>query len=161
MAPRAVGGYSIAIGGSNLAGLPGASAKGYRSIAIGQNSSTGDTSAVTGYGLGDFGTSVGFNTHTGFAATAVGTDAAAAGDGGSAFGRFAKARAKSSVALGEGTVASQPRSVALGSGSLANAADTVSVGTNTARRRIVNVASALANSDAATLAGKGDSDGGG
>ncbi|HET7680803.1 MAG TPA: hypothetical protein VFK79_11810 [Xanthobacteraceae bacterium] len=41
--------------------------------------------------------------------------------------------------------------MALGSGSLANVANTVSVGTSTARRRIVNVAPGIANSDVPTL----------
>ena len=81
----------------------------------------------------------------------MGTDAQAKGDSSTALGRFANSSALSAVALGHGAVASNARSVALGSGSLANVANTVSVGTNTARRRIVNVASALANSDAATL----------
>ena len=48
-------------------------------------------------------------------------------------------------------MANKVRSVAIGSGSLANVADTVSVGTNTARRRIVNVAHGVGNTDAATL----------
>ena len=140
MAAAAGGGYSIAIGGSDDENHPGAKANGYRSIAVGQNSVSAD-----------FGTSVGFNTNTAFASTAIGTDAQATADSSSAFGRFAKASAASALALGQGAVATKPRSVALGSGSLANVADTVSVGINTARRRIVNLAPAVANSDAATL----------
>ncbi len=138
-APSGLGDYSIAIGGSND-NIPGAKAQGYRSIAIGQRSLSDD-----------FGTSVGFNTNTTFASTAIGTDAQALADSSTAVGRFAKASANGSLALGQGAVATKPRSVALGSSSLANVADTVSVGTNTARRRIVNVQHGVANSDAATL----------
>ena len=148
-AATAPGDSSVAIGGGGA--FPGALATGYRSIAIGQSSTTGDGNGVTGFGLGDFGTSVGFNTHTAFAATALGTDAQAKGDSSTALGRFANASAASSLALGQGAVANRARAVALGSGSLANVADTVSVGTNTARRRIVNVQNGAANSDAATL----------
>jgi autotransporter adhesin len=137
---RASGGNSIAIGGSDDDSIPGARANGFRSIAIGQKSVSAD-----------FGTSLGFNTKTVFASTAIGTDARATADSSTALGRFAKASANAALALGDGAVASKPRSVALGSGSLADAADTVSVGTNNARRRIVNVAPGASNSDAATL----------
>ncbi len=97
---RGVGGYSIAIGGGEEATFPGALATGYRSIAIGQRSTTGNGSGFTGFGLGDFGTSVGFNTHTAFAATAVGTDAQAKGDSSTAFGRFANSSALSARGIG-------------------------------------------------------------
>ncbi|HET7680806.1 MAG TPA: hypothetical protein VFK79_11825 [Xanthobacteraceae bacterium] len=137
---HAFGGFSIAIGGGESSALPGAVANGYRSIAIGQKSVSAD-----------FGTSVGFNTNTAFASTAIGTDAQAIAHSSTALGRFAKASNTSSLALGHGAVASTARSVALGSGSVANVAYTVSVGTPTARRRIVNVAPATSNSDAATL----------
>ena len=137
---RASGGNSIAIGGSDDDSIPDARANGFRSIAIGQKSVSAD-----------FGTSLGFNTKTVFASTAIGTDARATADSSTALGRFAKASANAALALGDGAVASKPRSVALGSGSLADAADTVSVGTNNARRRIVNVAPGASNSDAATL----------
>ena len=53
--------------------------------------------------------------------------------------------------LGGGARATKTRAVAIGDGSLANVANTVSVGTTAARRRIVNVAPAIADSDAATL----------
>jgi hypothetical protein len=139
-AAHALGGYAIAIGGSDDLSKPGAQANGFRSIAVGQMSVTAD-----------FGTSVGFNTHTGFAATAVGTDASASGAGGSAFGRFAKASAKSALALGEAATANRPNSVALGCGAVANDPASVSVGSPKERRRIVNVAAGVANSDAATL----------
>ena len=138
--PSARGDYGIAIGSSNDDNNRGARANGFRSIAVGQRSVSAD-----------FGTSVGFNTNTVFASTAIGTDAQATGDSSTAVGRFANAVANSSLALGQGAVASKPRSVALGSSSLASVADTVSVGTNTARRRIVNVQNGVANSDAATL----------
>jgi trimeric autotransporter adhesin len=139
--PLALGDYSIAIGGSNDVNNPGGKANGLRSIAVGQKSVSAD-----------FGTSVGFNTTTAFASTAIGTDAKALGNSSSAFGRFAKASGTNTVALGVAAVASQPSSVALGSGSIANVANTVSVGTGTARRRIVNVAPAVANTDAVTFA---------
>jgi trimeric autotransporter adhesin len=137
---NAKGDFSIAIGGGP-SGTESALAQGFRSVAVGQKSVSAD-----------FGTSVGFNTNTAFASTAVGTDARAPGDSSSAFGRFAKASGINAVALGVGAVASKPRSVAIGSGSIANVADTVSVGASTARRRIVNVAPAVANSDAVTFA---------
>ena len=137
--PHALGDYSIAIGaGSGDFGGP--HANGYRSIAVGQKSVSAD-----------FDTSVGFNTNTKFASTAIGTDAQALADSSTALGRFAKASATSSLALGHGAVANKARAVAIGSGSLANVADTVSIGTNTARRRIVNVQHGIANTDAATL----------
>lgn len=135
---------SIAIGSSEPNGGPPTVASD-----IGQQSTTGNY--LSSGDTGNFGTSVGFNTHTAFAATAVGTDAQAKGDSSSAFGRFSNASAASSLALGIGATASKTGSVAIGSGSLANVANTVSVGTNTGRRRIVNVASALADSEAATL----------
>ena len=132
LAALALGAYSIAIGGSNDPNNRGAKANGYRSIAIGQKSITAD-----------FGTSVGFNTDTAFASTAIGTDAQATAGSSTALGRFAKASATSSLALGYGAVVNKARAVAIGSGSLANEADTVSVGTNTRRRRIMNVAPAV------------------
>ncbi len=82
---------------------------------------------------------------------AIGPDAKATLTNATALGRFSSATAANTTALGSGSSASENSSVALGHGSVANVANTVSVGTNTARRRIVNVASALANSDAATL----------
>jgi autotransporter adhesin len=140
--PQALGNYSIAIGGSDDSNNVGALANGLRSIAIGQKSHTPN----------DFGTALGFNTTTGFASTAIGTDATASGDSSSAFGRFSKASAASSLALGKGAVASGRDAVAIGSDSLADAPTTVSVGSKTLHRRIVNVARALGGSDAVNLA---------
>ena len=153
-------------GGGDFTTFDGARAKGFRSIAIGQRSSTGDTTGFTGFGLGDFGTSVGFNSHTGFAATAVGTDAQAKGDSNTAVGRFSNASGLFAVALGQGATATKIRTVAIGDGanasvgnsvalgyaSLANAANVVSVGNATLRRRIINVAPAVANTDVPNLA---------
>lgn len=147
------GAFSIGIGGGDsVVNSPGARANGYRSISIGQMSSTGNTGTINGFGLEDFGTSVGFNTHTAFAATAVGTDAQAKGDSSAALGRFSNAAASSSVALGKSATATQARSVALGSASVANVADTVSVGTLSYRRRIVNVAQGINGTDVPNLA---------
>ena len=82
---------------------------------------------------------------------AIGPDAKATLTNATALGRFSAATAANTTALGSGSTATQNSSVALGSGSVANVANTVSVGTSTARRRIVNVAPGVANSDAATL----------
>lgn len=60
--------------------------------------------------------------------------------------------ASSTVAIGLNTRATANRAVALGSGSLADVANTVSVGTPGQRRRIVNVAPAVAPTDAVNLA---------
>jgi hypothetical protein len=60
--------------------------------------------------------------------------------------------ASNTVAIGRNARATENRAVAIGGGSVANVADTVSVGTHTAHRRIVNVAPAVANTDAVTLA---------
>jgi hypothetical protein len=160
-AAHALGGYSNASGGGDFDTFNGARAKGFRSIAIGQRSSTGDTTGFTGFGLGDFGTSVGFNSHTGFAATAVGTDSQAKGDASTAVGRFSNASGLFAVAVGQSATASKIRTVAIGDGanasagnsvalgyaSVASDASVVSVGNATLRRRIINVAPAVANTD--------------
>ena len=150
-APHALGDFSIAIGGgddSNPFGkvLIGARSNRFLSIALG-NASVADS---------DFAMALGFNAKAGsglgpIGPVAIGADARATADSSTALGRFANASAPSALAVGRGAVASRPRAVALGSGSLANVADTVSVGTNTARRRIVNVAPGIANSDVPTL----------
>jgi autotransporter adhesin len=168
---RAAGAFGVALGGgTNNAGDPdGAQADGYRSIAVGQKSASAD-----------FGTSVGFNTSTAFASTALGTDATASGDSSTTVGRFSAARAASSTALGfnskaTGTssaavgdssrasgvsslalgrraIASKGQSVAIGNGSIADVANTVSVGRKGAERRIVNVAAGVKPTDAVNLA---------
>ena len=142
-APRATGGNAIAIGSgtADIIVNRGAVASGFRSIAIGQESISGD-----------FGTSVGFNTTTEFASTAMGTDAEASGDSSSAFGRFSKASAASATALGFGAQATARRSVAIGQGSIANVANVVSVGDATNPRRIINVRRAVNPTDAVNLA---------
>ena len=91
--PLAKADFSIAIGSGTSPEFRGANALGYRSIAIGQASLTDD-----------FGTSVGFNTKTAFASTAIGTDAQATADSTTALGRFAKASAnlRAGVRTGRG-----------------------------------------------------------
>jgi autotransporter adhesin len=168
---RAAGAFGVALGGgTNNAGDPdGAQADGYRSIAVGQKSASAD-----------FGTSVGFNTSTAFASTALGTDATASGASSTTVGRFSaasgassaavgfnskatgtssaavgdssRASGVSSLALGRKAVASKNQSVAIGNNSLADVANTVSVGRKGAERRIVNVAAGVKPTDAVNLA---------
>jgi autotransporter adhesin len=166
------GDFSVAIGaGPSFAA--GAQAGGTYSVAIGG----GDGADFTPTG----GSAIDLNgaKANGFIATAVGTAAVASGGGSSAFGlgsratadnsaaygEFSTASANSSVAiglfsdasntsavaLGRSASATKKRSVALGSGSVANVADTVSVGSNTQKRRIMNVANAVAPNDAVNL----------
>ena len=148
----APGDYSIAIGsgdGKAPFGKPLVSARSnyFLSIALG-NSSVADS---------DFGMAFGFNAKAGTGVVgpigpiAIGPDARATLTNATALGRFSAATAANTTALGSGSTATQNSSVALGYGSVANVANTVSVGTNTARRRIVNVAPGIANTDVPTL----------
>ena len=149
---QAKGAYSIALGGGNgtadLFGKPlfGARSNYLLSIALG-NASVANS---------DFAMAFGFNAMAGsglgpIGPIAIGPDAKATLTNATALGRFSSATAENTTALGSGSIANKNSSVALGSGSLANVANTVSVGTTTARRRIVNVAPGVGNTDAATL----------
>ncbi|MBN3503068.1 YadA-like family protein [Burkholderia cenocepacia] len=133
---------SIAIGPNaivNTGGVGGANS----SIAIGNGAVAGGTDTIM------IGTSA---SHSGSAATVVGSNASAGGGGaGVALGARSSAAGNAAVALGTGAIASGRNSVALGNGSVANAADTVSVGSETAQRRIVNMAAGTAATDAVNV----------
>lgn len=66
-------------------------------------------------------------------------------------GTGARGRASNAVAIGFSAQATVAGAIAIGQSSLANAANTVSVGSTSLRRRIVNVAPAVAANDAVTL----------
>ncbi len=149
--PRALGGYSIAIGGGDGSTPFGKSLVAARSnyllsIAVG-NSSLANS---------DFAMAFGFNAKAGsglgpIGPIAIGPDAKATLTNATALGRFSAATAANTTALGSGSTANQNSSVALGSNSVANVANTVSVGNANVKRRIMNVAPGVANSDAPTL----------
>lgn len=82
---------------------------------------------------------------------AVGVGAQATGGSTVAVGDFAVASGQQSTAIGANAQAVGYNSVALGGGSIANQNNTVSVGTFGGERRITNVASGIAPSDAATM----------
>ncbi|WP_298286286.1 YadA-like family protein [Novosphingobium sp.] len=139
----AIGAYSTASQIGNVAIGFDAEATGSGSAALGGNSLASAT-GTTALGNGATATSLGA-TATGYRAnasgvdsTVVGTSAAASATASSAFGRNASATAVGSVALGANSVADQ--------------ANTVSVGSAGAERRIVNVASAVAATDAVNKA---------
>jgi hypothetical protein len=67
-------------------------------------------------------------------------------------GANAVGRELGAVAIGQSALATKARSVAIGSSSVATVANTVSVGSGSLRRRIMNVAPAVADNDAVTLA---------
>ncbi|HET7680805.1 MAG TPA: hypothetical protein VFK79_11820 [Xanthobacteraceae bacterium] len=150
--PAALGDYGIAIGGGDGQkpfGKPlnGARSTRFLSIALG-------TSSVAN---SDFAMAFGFNAKAGSGVVgpigpiAIGPDAKATLTNATALGRFSSATAANTTALGSGSTASQTSSVALGSNSVANVANTVSVGNANLRRRIVNAAPGIANSDVPTL----------
>jgi hypothetical protein len=66
-------------------------------------------------------------------------------------GSGAIGRELGAVAIGQGALATKARSVAIGSSSVTTVADTVSVGSASKQRRIVNVANAVAATDAVNL----------
>jgi autotransporter adhesin len=66
-------------------------------------------------------------------------------------GNGAIGRELGAVAIGQSALATKARSVAIGSSSVATQADTVSVGSASKQRRIVNVANAVAQTDAVNL----------
>ena len=141
---HALGAGSIAIGAGESVDFRGARASGNAAVAIGNRSVAGGE----GYG-----SAFGYNARAdvGLAPTAVGTDSTAKGTNAAAFGRFSSAAAENSTALGSGAQATRKLAVAIGFGSIADAPNTVSVGAVGKKRRIVNVANAVANTDAATL----------
>lgn len=119
---EATGGGSAALGGGSVASATGATALGNRATAT-----------------------AGGTTANGYRSTASATDS-------TAIGANATASAISASAFGRDATATANRSVALGAGSVADQANTVSVGAAGAERRIVNVASAVAATDAVNKA---------
>ncbi|PTB28065.1 hypothetical protein C9I56_14795 [Paraburkholderia caribensis] len=87
---------------------------------------------------------INFGPSTAGQAQAQGADAVAIG--GDAF-----ANGNGTLAIGAGARAMAPNSVALGVGSVTSAANSVAVGSATAKRRIVNLADGVDDSDAATV----------
>ena len=143
-ATEARGAGSVAIGGGSSLDFPGARAAGNAAVAV------GNSSVASGEG---YASAFGYNSRAdvGLAPTAVGTDSTAKGTNAAAFGRFSSATAENGTALGSGAQAKRKGAVAIGFGSIADAPNTVSVGTITARRRIVNLAQGVANTDAVNL----------
>ncbi|MFC0398282.1 YadA family autotransporter adhesin [Paraburkholderia rhizosphaerae] len=78
-------------------------------------------------------------------------DATASGVNAVAIGGFAQATGDNSLAIGANARATGVNSIAIGAGSSTNLNNTFAVGSNTAKRRIVNVADAVNYSDAVTL----------
>ncbi|WP_269086633.1 ESPR-type extended signal peptide-containing protein, partial [Basilea psittacipulmonis] len=110
-----------------------ASAKGYRSLAIGFLANVTNNNAL-----------------------AIGAEAKASGDSSAALGYFANASVADSVALGSNST-TITRDITTNNGYLTNAVTNgtngvISVGTDTSRRRITNVADGVLNDDVATVA---------
>jgi len=122
IAPRAVGAWSIAIGGGDHFDRPGPLADGIFSVAIGNKS----VATGTGYAV-----ALGFNAkaNVGLAPTALGTDSTARGENAAAFGRFAGATAQNATALGSISNAVGVGSTAVGILSRATRANAVALGT--------------------------------
>lgn len=128
-------GYATAIGGQSVAGMNAATAVGGKSladqagaIAVGYNSQALENNAI----------SIGLNSKTEkLSDIAIGPDSRAAGG--------------YAVALGKGSEATGYSSVALGHNSVASGQNTVSVGNDDLKRRIINVADGINDSDAATF----------
>ena len=150
----AIGEDARAVNVSSLAIGNGAFSSGTESVAIGARSS------AVGFGSVAIGAAaiaapnaalaIGSSSSAGLFATAVGNSASAVLQG-VALGGSASATAQGASALGSGARAEAQGAVALGQGSLANQANTVSVGTVGGERRIVNVASGTATTDAVNL----------
>jgi X-X-X-Leu-X-X-Gly heptad repeat protein len=132
----AVGVGTQALGEGAQAYGPGAIARGAGSVALGNNAvitpSTGQDGLVNG-------------------AIAIGSNARANADPGTALGADSNAAGANSVALGYAATANGNNSVALGAGSVANRANSVSVGSAQQQRQITNVAPGTAGTDAVNV----------
>jgi hypothetical protein len=141
---KAIGDFSVAVGGGAATTTHNGTAVGANAKVIGTGTSVGSGTAsdATGTAVGYLasttgGTSVGASALTAsVSTTAIGrgaraaTDAGAANINSTAVGRDAKANAASgnATAIGQGTTASGARSVAAGSGATTSGVDSVAVG---------------------------------
>ncbi len=126
---------------------PGAVTNGSFNTAVGTGAAAQDSSG----GAVNNSTAVGNQARAlGTGANALGNQATANG-GATAVGHVSSATGTNSVALGYSANATANGAVALGYGSVADVANTVSVGTAANQRRIVNVATGTANTDAVNL----------
>lgn len=130
-------------GDGSLSGGSGSSASGDGAVALGQGQQATGNGAVA---IGDP------NVATGTGAVAIGANNTAIGDGAVALGSSSLANGAGNVALGLNAMASASNAVALGANAVANQANTVSVGAAGAERRVVNVAGAVAATDAVNKA---------
>lgn len=129
------------------------------SVALGHNSSAYTSDYGISIGAGATSTNsnnaivIGDNSKVENAAKAVaiGSNIKQAGEESSALGYYANANGKQSVAIGSNAGATAEGSVAIGYNSLANQKNTVSFGTADNKRRLVNVADGVKDSDAATV----------
>ena len=136
----ALGNSAKAEGATSYAIGQGADAKGESSIAFG----TSSESATTGVAMGHMAKA------TGESGVALGT-ATSAGKTAVAIGHGANAGAEAAMALGVNSSATQPTAVAIGMGSTATEANTVSFGNSSTKRRVVNIAEGVADSDAVAM----------
>lgn len=154
---RAVNGGNIAIGSYSSTNNDYALSIGYNSKCNGGNSvSIGYNASITTDGMmGDSAGSVAIGSQSktlGYQCLAVGTYAQALGGNSMALGNGAIARDIQGLAIGYNaqTDENATQAVAIGFSSLATESNTVSVGNETQKRRIVNVGTPVAASDAAT-----------
>lgn len=133
----------------------GAGGLSFSNVALGSLSVAGAVSTATGYqsqATGDNSVAYGaYSVASGIFSTAIGLLSTASGENSTAVGRSSTASGEDSMALGYLSSAAGTNSVALGQSSVATAANTVSVGSSHVKRRIVNVASGIASTDAATV----------
>ena len=99
----------------------------------------------------EWGTALGSSAKAGNRGTALGYTANAAGSYSTAVGYFAESLNDYAVALGYKANASANNSVAIGYRSVATEADTISFGSDDIKRRLVNVATGTAQTDAANV----------
>jgi autotransporter adhesin len=109
-------------------------------VAVGQGATAGSDSLAFGTG-----------SSASLGSTAIGLDARAFNKQAVALGESASAGGQGSLAIGAGSTASASSAVALGQNSVADIANTVSVGKAGSERKIVNVASGVASTDAVNV----------
>ena len=88
---------------------------------------------------------------SGFRSTAVGLGSSASGESSFAIGTTASSMSLNGISLGANSLTSGLNSVALGSSSVADVDNVISVGSPSLKRRIVNVADGIDDSDVVTL----------
>ena len=149
---------AIAIGTESVAQTWGV-AIGYNSSAIEHGVAFGGNAKAAGSGIAigycansaEWGTALGSSAKAGNRGTALGYTANAAGSYSTAVGYFAESLNDYAVALGYKANASANNSVAIGYRSVATEADTISFGSDDIKRRLVNVATGTAQTDAANV----------